>query len=93
MCALFPLFILLNGSNDGSTCLFMPLIEKKEKSVTNVVTDFINGRGEETRTPDTLVPNQVRYQTALRLVVLISFERKVYYSKGKVGCQPFYYKV
>ena len=37
----------------------------------------INGRGERIRTSDPLVPNQVRYQTALRpepLVVNISFD-------------------
>ena len=27
---------------------------------------FLNGRGGEIRTPDPLVPNQMRYQTALR---------------------------
>ena len=31
-------------------------MKKKEKSVTSVVTNFFDGRGEETRTPDTLVP-------------------------------------
>ena len=41
----------------GQTCPIMPFLKKKEKPATVVVTDFFDGRGEETRTPDTLVPN------------------------------------
>ena len=39
----------------------------------------INGRGERIRTSDPLVPNQVRYQTALRpepLVVKVSLQKR-----------------
>ena len=36
-------------------------------------TKGLNGANRETRTPDPMVPNHVRYQTALHLEVLIKY--------------------
>ena len=39
---------------------------QKTLSVYNLIKLISDGRGGEIRTPDPLVPNQMRYQTALR---------------------------
>src|ERR1035441_7015063 len=38
--------------------------------------DWRNGRGERIRTSDPLVPNQVRYQTALRPELMLNSRRR-----------------
>jgi hypothetical protein len=38
---------------------------------------ILNGRGERIRTSDPLVPNQVRYQTALRPELFLSGSRRL----------------
>ena len=46
----------------------------------------ISGRGEGTRTPGPMVPNQVRYQTALHLDFLINVV-------GHQGLEPRAYRL
>jgi hypothetical protein len=39
---------------------------KKQPPATNALSNWLNGRGGGIRTPDPLLPKQMRYQTALR---------------------------
>ena len=48
----------------------------------------ISGRGEGTRTPGPMVPNQVRYQTALHLDIRFFNFNKFNYLAGVEGLEP-----